>query len=327
MKKKIIGYLSLAGMTLLLVGCGSNVATTKDSSQSSKGSSIVESTDTSSAAATTEKGKGAEYTDLLTATNWQGTKVYDKDNNDLTAENEGFIGLAKYDKETGYYEFFDKATGETRGDEGTFFITADGEKRILISATKDYQAVVDMTEMTDKVFTYKRMGKDKNGKDVEVFVEHIPYADKELKFTKGRGKLEAKTGDIETSKPGIDVLAETLWNGTKVVDEAGNDVTEANKMFISLAKFDAANNKYEFFDLESGKSKGDFGYFDVLDHNKIRAHVSIGENKYGAALELTELNDKRFTYKRMGKDKDGKEITVFVEHEPYKGAEKPEFTF
>ncbi len=31
-------------------------------------------------------------------------------------------------------------------------------------------------------------------------------------------------------------LGATLWNGTKVLDEDGNDVTEANKMFISLAK-------------------------------------------------------------------------------------------
>ncbi|MCF0231153.1 MAG: DUF4822 domain-containing protein, partial [Enterococcus sp.] len=65
----------------------------------------------------------------------------------------------------------------------------------------------------------------------------------------------------------------------------------------------------------------------VIDNNKIRAHVSIGDNKYGAALELTELNDKRFTYTRMGKDNNGKEIKVFVEHEPYEGDFTPDFTF
>ncbi|ARE64788.1 hypothetical protein A4V06_02655 [Enterococcus faecalis] len=107
----------------------------------------------------------------------------------------------------------------------------------------------------------------------------------------------------------------------------GNDVTEANKMFISLAKFDNKTSKYEFFDLETGKTRGDFGYFQVIDNNKIRAHVSIGDNKYGAALELTELNDKRFTYTRMGKDNNGKEIKVFVEHEPYEGDFTPDFTF
>lgn len=78
---------------------------------------------------------------------------------------------------------------------------------------------------------------------------------------------------------------------------------------------------------KQAKSRGDYGYFDVLHENKIRAHVSIGNNKYGAALELTELNNKKFTYKRTGKDQAGKDITVFVEHEPYTGDMKPQFSF
>lgn len=98
-------------------------------------------------------------------------------------------------------------------------------------------------------------------------------------------------------------------------------------MFISLAKVDVTHNKDDFFDLNTRKPKGDFGYFNIIDHNKWRAHVSIGENKYGAVLELTELNDKKFIYKRMGKDKDGKEGTVFVEHAPYSGEYNPTFTF
>lgn len=271
--------------------------------------------------------KGQEYAKLLGKTNWQGTKVYDADGTDLTKENADFIGLAKYDAETGYYEFFDKDTGETRGDEGTYFVTNDGSKRILISATKKYQAVVDITELTDKKFTYERMGKDGDGKDVEVFVDHVPYTEKELKFTNGRAPLNAETGVIDTSRNGDAILGATLWNGTIVKDAEGNDVTSANQMFISLAKFDDLTSKYEFFDLSSGESRGDYGYFGVLDNNKIRSHVSIGSNKYGAVLEITEINDKKFTYKRMGKDLAGKDIEVFVEHEPYKGDLKPEFSF
>jgi len=113
---------------------------------------------------------------------------------------------------------------------------------------------------------------------------------------------------------------------TVVLDEAGNDVTQYNSNFISIAKYDADTNKYEFFNPETGESRGDYGYFDVIHGNKIRAHVSIGDNKYGVALEITELNDKKFTYKRIGKDKDGNEVTVFVEHEPYEGEYNPEFT-
>lgn len=109
--------------------------------------------------------KGQEMANILSSTNWQGTKVYDKDNNDLTAKNANFIGLAKYNVETGHYESFDATTGESCDDKGTIFITNDGQSRILISESKNYQAVVEITELN---------GKDKEGNDVEVFVEHVP---------------------------------------------------------------------------------------------------------------------------------------------------------
>ncbi|MGX7264314.1 DUF4822 domain-containing protein [Enterococcus crotali] len=316
-KKIIVGVSSLV---LLLAGCSVGA----QESVGTKGSSPQQ---TEQAKNNKEKNKGDKLTKILGKTDWQGTKVYDKDNNDLTAENANFIGLAKYDAETGRYEFFDAKTGESRGDRGTFFITNDGTKRILISETMNYQAVVGLTELTNKKFTYTRKGKDKAGNEVDVFVEHIPYNETKLAFTEKEKPLDTTTGKIETKKPGAEILGQTLWNGTKVVDESGNDVTEYNKNFISLAKFAANTNKYEFFNLETGVSRGDFGYFDVLNHNKIRAHVSIGQNKYGAALELTELNNKKFTYKRMGKDQAGNDINVFVEHDPYTGDYNPEFSF
>ncbi|MET3291599.1 UNVERIFIED_CONTAM: hypothetical protein ABID98_004169 [Brevibacillus sp. OAP136] len=270
---------------------------------------------------------GQEMAQILSSTDWQGTRVYDKDHHDLTKENANFIGLAKYDAQTARYEFFDAKTGKSRGDKGTFFITNDGKKRILISESMNYQAVVDMIEINKDIFTYKRMGKDASGNNVEVFVEHVPFKGEKLSFTDPDKKLDATTGDIVTKVDGDKILGSTLWNGTKVVDENGNDVTAYNTNFISLAKFDEKTNKYEFFNLQTGEARGDYGYFDIVHGNKIRAHVSIGERKYGAVLELTEINQDRFTYKRMGKDKDGKDITVFVEHEPYQGAFKPEYSF
>lgn len=271
--------------------------------------------------------KGQEMANVLSSTNWQGTRVYDKDNNDLTKENAGFIGLAKYDSETGRYEFFDAKTGKTRGDEGTFFMTNDGTKRILISETMNYQAIVEMTELEEGIFTYKRMGKDADSKDVEVFVEHIPYDKNDLAFTNPDKKLTASTGDIQTDIDGDKILGKTLWQGTRAFDEEGNDVTKYNDNFLSIAKFEEDTNRYEFFNIETGESRGDYGYFDVTHDNKIRAHVSIGDNKYGAALELTELNDDTFTYKRVGKNADGKDLVIFVEHEPYKGDVNPSFSF
>ena len=82
-----------------------------------------------------------------------------------------------------------------------------------------------------------------------------------------------------TNKSGDKILGTTLWNGTKVVDKNGNDVTAANQNYISLAKFDPNTSKYEFFNLQTGETRGDFGYFQVVDNNKIRAHVSIGTNR------------------------------------------------
>jgi len=273
-----------------------------------------------------KRTRGERYTKILSDTNWQGTTVTDASGNDLTAENAGFIGLAKYDAKTNYYEFFDRETRETRGDEGTFFVTADGSKRILISTSRNYQAVVELTEVTKHKFTYRRQGVDKEGNAVEVFVEHIPYKGK-LKFTNGRGKYKTKTGPINKKHSGRELLGSTLWNGTVVKDANGNDVTAYNSMFISLAKFDARTNKYEFFNLATGQTRGDYGYYDVILRNKIRTHVSIGQNRYGAVLELTELNPRRFTYARMGKDANGNDIQVFVEHEPYTGTYNPMFTF
>ncbi len=321
MKKLLI--VSVAAMALL--------AACQDKEPEKGNNANSEEIKTESAATTKDQAKeqltkGEEMANILSSTNWQGTKVYDKDNNDLTAENSNFIGLAKYDAEAGHYEFFDAATGESRDDKGTFFITNDGTQRILISESKNYQAIVKITELNDSIFTYKRMGKDAAGNEVEVFVEHIPYKENELAFTDSNKTLNASTGNIVTDVDGDKILADTLWHGTVVLDEAGNDLTEFNSNFISIAKYDANTNKYEFFNPETGESRGDYGYFNVIHGNKIRAHVSIGDNKYGVALEITEINDKKFTYKRTGKDKDGNNITVFVEHEPYEGELNPVFT-
>ncbi len=328
--KKSLSMVILSG-GLVLAGCSANESVSEDKEKETptqeEKSQVKNGSNGEEQAPVVELSKGEELSNILTSTNWQGTEVYDAEGNNLTEENSNFIGLAKYDQETNRYEFFDKATGETRGDEGIFFITKDGEKRILISQSMGYQAVVDLTEITDEIFTYKRMGVDKDGNEVEVFVEHIPYTESELEFTNAGPELTSETGEIVKDIPGVNILADTLWNGTKVLDKDGNDVTEFNSNFISIAKFDAKTSKYEFFDVNSGESRGDFGYFDVINDNKIRTHVSIGENKYGAALEITELNDDRFTYKRMGKDAAGNDIEIYVEHEPYEGEFNPSFGF
>lgn len=273
-----------------------------------------------------ELTKGQQFTQILTSTNWQGTRVYDSENNDLTDANLNFIGLSKYNAETSRYEFFDKTTKESRGDYGVFFITNDGKNRVLISESTGNQAVVEITELTEDMFTYKRMGKDANGNDIEVFVDHIPYTETELTFTTPNKLLETFTGEVDKNIDGDEILARTLWQGTVALDEKGNDVSEYNTNFLGLAKYDSSTSKYEFFDPNTGESRGDYGYFNVVNGNKLRAHVSLGENKYGAILEITELNEDKFTYKRKGKDKEGNEIIITVEHVPYEGNLEPSFS-
>lgn len=257
-------------------------------------------------------------------TPWQGTKVTDANGNDLTKENSNYIGLARYG-ELGDYEFFDKDTGESRDDYGYYFVTNDGEKRILISESKNYAAIVDMVKLDQNVFTYKRAGQNANGEPVNVLVEHKPYLGKfDLEFTKDHS-FKHQTGQIITTEDGADILAGALWQGTRVVNDEDEDVTQYNQNFIGLARYDSSTNRYEFFDKATGESRGDYGYYSVLHNNKLRVILSQGK-KYQSAVELTELNPDKFTYRVMGKGADNKPAWVTVEHVPYKGDFKLEFT-
>lgn len=265
-----------------------------------------------------------EPNQLLGSTNWGGTYVYDAQGNDVTSQNSGFIGRAKYDATTNRYEFFDKQTNVSRGDKGIFFVTQDGKKRILLSEL-GYRVVVDMVRLDKDMFTYRRSGVQKDGTQGNVFVEHVPYSG-ELTFTSQPPVLSKQTGEIVTDQPGRTILSITKWQGTKALDENGNDVSAYNQGFLGLARYESKTGRYEFFNTQ-GESRNDFGYYDVINGNKERTHISLGANSYGATLELTELNNNRFTYARMGKNAAGEDIPITVEHEPYTGEQSLEFTF
>lgn len=324
MKKSLTLLLSMSLSTALIAGCTSSNSedTSKaiDSEETTSENQIVETENNAIVS------DGEDIAKILGNTMWQGTKVYDENQNDLTEYNSNFIAIAKYEFETSRYEFFDKDSKESRGDFGTYFITNDGKYRVLISESNGTQGVVELTEVTEGKYIYKRIGKDANGNDVEVFVEHEPYTSSELTFTSPEKTLDTFTGDVNSKVDGDQILANTLWVGKIALDENGNDVSEFNQNFFALAKYDAETSRYEFFDIQTGQSRGDFGYFNVLNNNKIRAHVSLGENKYGAVLEVTELNNNKFTYKRTGKDQEGNDILITVEHVPYDGELKPNFT-
>lgn len=96
------------------------------------------------------------------------------------------------------------------------------------------------------------MGKDVNGKDVEVFVEYVLYKEKEFFFIDLDKQLNMIIGDIIKNVDGDKILGGIFWYGIKVLDEVGNDVIQFNLNFISLVKFDDKFNKYEFFNSEIG---------------------------------------------------------------------------
>ncbi|MDM5334018.1 DUF4822 domain-containing protein [Ureibacillus composti] len=323
MNKTLTLLLSMSLSTALIVGCSSN---NTENIASTPSNLANESVQTEESQEKTMLSEGEDIAKILGSTLWQGTKVYDKNHNDLTEENSNFIAIAKYDYETSRYEFFDKESKESRGDYGTYFITNDGKSRVLISESKGTQGVVELTEVTEEKYTYKRIGKDANGNEVEVFVEHVPYKDSEFTFTSPEKTLETFTGEVDEQVEGDQILANTLWVGTVALNENGTDVSEYNQNFFALAKYDAETSRYEFFDKQTGQSRGDYGFYNVLNNNKLRAHVSLGDNKYGAVLEVTELNENKFTYQRIGKDQDGKDILITVEHVPYDGELNPEFT-
>lgn len=187
----------------------------------------------------------------------------------------------------------------------TFFITQEGKKRILFSEL-GYNVAVDMVELNNDVFTYSGTGKQADVSDGKVIVEHVPYAGA-LEFTTTLPKLITQTGSIDCSKE-------------------GRDFSAYNQSYLGLAHYDDQTGSYQFFDKTTGQTRGNYGYLDVVRDNKVRASLSLGMN-YGAQLELTEINDQRFTYTRQGKDAQGNDIPITVENERYTGEFPLDFTF
>ncbi len=105
--------------------------------------------------------------EILSATHWKTTVVKDSVGGDVTLTNQGFVGLATYNA-NGTYEFFN-LDGTPRGDSGYWALTADGSKRIIYSLIRNYTRVVDVVELTQKIFIYRVVA---NGKTVTV--EHVP---------------------------------------------------------------------------------------------------------------------------------------------------------
>jgi len=103
--------------------------------------------------------------DILASTKWKTTIVKDSVNNDVTASNQAYVGYAIYGKD-GSFTITD-LSGALRSS-GTWAITADGAKRILV--TSAFTRIVDIVTLNNALFTYKIV----NPSGRTVTVEHVP---------------------------------------------------------------------------------------------------------------------------------------------------------
>jgi hypothetical protein len=118
-------------------------------------------------AASCEKDEPMTRAEILSSTRWKTTVVKDSVGTDVTTSFQNFVGLATYNRD-GTYEFF-TLDGTPRGDRGYWALTVDGNKRIINSTTLNYTRVVDVTELTTSIFTYRVIASGKT-----VTVEHVP---------------------------------------------------------------------------------------------------------------------------------------------------------
>ncbi len=81
--------------------------------------------------------------------------VYDRNGNDLTDENQTYYMQSNLMQPPSFHEFFDKETGESTGDEGTFFMTAgitDVSRLVIISETKKLSRCIPLRTLYQDTF-------------------------------------------------------------------------------------------------------------------------------------------------------------------------------
>ena len=106
MKKKVLSSITLVTLsTLLIAGYASPAFADHAANPNSATANLGKHQNNG-------QTRGDKATKILSGTDWQGTRVYDAAGNDLTAENANFIGLAKYDGETGFTSFSTKILGK-----------------------------------------------------------------------------------------------------------------------------------------------------------------------------------------------------------------------
>ncbi len=137
---------------------------------------------------------------------------------------------------------------------------------------------------------------------------------------------------MEISRIDPEALGKTPWLTTEVRREDRPDVNVKDDYLgvVGLSLWDTGNNRYEFFDTETGASKlahGGGGYYFVTGNK--RHHILVPEGGGVVKRRLEVLDDAEFAYTRVVPERliEGNPlVTIRVVHRPYRGALKIRFT-
>lgn len=128
-------------------------------------------------------------------------------------------------------------------------------------------------------------------------------------------------------------LASTVWQTTAVYEEndRSHNVIERYPGVVGISIWDAASNRFEYFDPSTGQSRltqGGAGYFFITGDRRYQINVFDSDGK-ALLRRLEVLNRQEFTYSRVvprNMTSGSPEIRIHVVHTPYAGPFKISFS-
>ncbi len=260
---------------------------------------------------------GSEY---LSGNIWITTKVTNANGEDVTKTDpmaQNYVGYAYY-KPDGVFRIVSLSDAPKMY--GKWAVTETDTKRVLdVFNSKNetaYTRTVDITELNDKVFTYKI----------------IPDASTPEKFY----IVEHKVDNHKEPLTPAQVLGSTNWKTTKVFDITDrNNPKEMDKTLAPASNYSGnayymnksadayfpkvgdrfVNGTFKITDYEGKVTRSQGDWYVSLD-GKIRtlyAKDESGKDLWNREVVITELTTEKFIYEITQGD-----ITMSVEHEPLK---------
>ncbi|MFC7287404.1 DUF4822 domain-containing protein [Herminiimonas glaciei] len=128
-------------------------------------------------------------------------------------------------------------------------------------------------------------------------------------------------------------LSSKVWQTTAVYEEndRSHNVIERYPGVVGISIWDAASNRFEYFDPSTGQSRlsqGGAGYFFITGDKRYQINVFDGGGK-ALVRRLEILNRQEFTYSRVvpqNMTSGSREVRIYVVHTPYAGPFKIRFS-